>query len=423
MDVRVVASLLATAAALAVVSGCDAGPESDVDDFAELLEEQLEEEDAADDAERGEVGDARAAIVGGHAESGRPAVVAIVMASTDASQEDVLVCSGVLITPTIVVTAAHCLHPHVTGIAAEELVVVFGESVAGGTTRVDVLTGAYHPGWHVDDPEGGNDIGALRLAQTAPVDPIPLGPGPAAGADVVLVGYGDTSDSANGAAGAGVKRSGDAVVGAMGDSWFRMDRSAVTATTCSGDSGGATLANMNGAEVLLGVHSRGDCETAVWDERVDVHADGFLKSFMGEFGGCGQDGACALNCPDPDPDCPCADDGMCNEACGDADADCAGEDTCQGEDDPSCACDGESCEAAAAPPAAGGWGSAGCSVAPGSVAPGSVAPGSVAPGSVAPGGAGVHTGAAFAALAGVLSLLRRASRRRAAHGGRSRSGS
>ena len=64
---------------------------------------------------------------------------------------------------------------------ADELVVVFGASVASAETRVDVETGAYHPSWRADDPEGGNDVGAVRLALPAPVDPIQLGPAPATG--------------------------------------------------------------------------------------------------------------------------------------------------------------------------------------------------------------------------------------------------
>lgn len=309
------------------------------------------------DAEAAEVGDARAAIVGGDVEPGRPAVVAIV--HRDAPQQ--LICSGVLITSSIVVTAAHCLHPHVTGAPADELAVVFGESLTAEETRIDVTDGAYHPAWKLDDPESANDIGAVRLAIPAPVDPIALGPGPSTGEEVVLVGYGDTGRTISSS---GVKRSGEAVVAAIGESWFRMDRDEEhpTATTCSGDSGGATLAVSGGVEVLIGVHSRGDCATAVWNERVDVHASGFLKSFLGEFGGCMEDGACALGCPSPDPDCPCAADDVCNAACGDADPDCDGEDAPCDEADESCPCAGGDCQSAEAPPPSRGWGSSGCAI-------------------------------------------------------------
>src|SRR5688572_18275267 len=234
MRSRVVALALASAALAA--GACDGG-ESDVPG----------DEDVAEEAEEA-IGDARGAIVGGEIETGRPAVVALVHTGLDGV--DTLVCSGVLITPTIVVTAAHCLHPHVTGMPADELVVIFGDSLATTTDRIDVETGAYHPSWRPGDGDGANDVGAVRLAIPAPVDPIALAPqGPSAGESVVLVGFGDTDlDAANG----GVKRSGDAVVADIGESWFRMDRS--PAITCSGDSGGATLAVVEGAEMLLGVH-------------------------------------------------------------------------------------------------------------------------------------------------------------------------
>lgn len=341
--------------------------------------------DSGDDgaAELEQVGDAEAAIVGGDVEPGRPAVVAIVR--RDAPQQ--LICSGVLITSTIVVTAAHCLHPHVTGARADDLAVVFGESLTAEETRIEVTDGAYHPAWRPDDPESSNDIGAVRLALPAPADPIALGASPAEGEDVVLVGYGDTGRTLSSS---GTKRSGGAVIAAIGDSWFRMDRNAdhPSATTCSGDSGGATLAVIDGVEVLIGVHSRGDCETAVWNERVDVHAGGFLKSFLGEYGGCMEDGACALDCPRPDPDCPCAGGDTCNAACGDADPDCD-EPACD-EDDETCPCAGGDCQNAEAPPPSGGWGSAGCAV-----------------------GGGAESGAVVAGL--LATLLAATRRRRARH--------
>ncbi len=324
-----------------------------------------EVEPAPDDTELsgGSVGEGRGAIVGGALEPGRSAVVALVHYDA-AALEDILVCSGVLITPTIVVTAAHCMHPHATGYQPEELKVVFGGDIRTGE-QVGVLSGAYSPQWRMDDPGGESDIGALRLASSAPVDPIAIGPAPTPGGRVVLVGYGIAApDSTDVLDAAGVKRSGAALIGDVADTWFRVQRA--PSTTCAGDSGGATLADVNGAEVLLGIHSRGDCVSELWNERIDTHANGFLKGFMAEYGGCNADGACAMGCIAPDPDCPCAADGICGESCEPgADPDCDDE-TCENlppDGSTVACCDDGACDDLS-PGSGGDWGSAGCSVGP-----------------------------------------------------------
>lgn len=355
------------------------------------------------------ISEGRSAIVGGDLEPGRSAVVALMW--REPLLGEMLVCSGVLITPTIVVTAAHCLHPHVTGIPADELIVVFGSDVATSTDRIAVASGAYSPLWRPDDPESASDIGAVRLSAVAPVDPIAIGPSPVQGGQVVLVGYGAASLDADAAM--GVKRSGNALVGEVTETSFKVVRA--PSTTCSGDSGGATLADVHGAEVLLGIHSRGDCVSESWNERIDMHANGFLREFMADFGSCNADGACAVGCPDPDPDCPCDADGICNASCAAGqDTDCTGP-PCQEpppEGSDKACCDDGACEEAASEAGRAGWGSAGCSV-PWAV---SGAPTS-ASGPTSP-----TAPASILALLG-LAAISRASRRRSRRAGSSRSGS
>lgn len=378
-----------------LVSACDG--ESKTDEESEVA--------ARAGATRRDGREGRSAIVGGTAEPGRHAVVALMSVDPNGFGPDTVICSGVLITPNIVVTAAHCLHPHITGIRPEELLVVFGGDVRSPLARIAVESGAYSPQWRVDDPEGEGDLGALRLASPAPVDPIALGPAPVPGGQVVLVGYGtseieDPSDEP-GPTTRGVKRSGNALVGEVGDTWFRVERA--PSTTCAGDSGGATLADVNGAEVLLGIHSRGDCISELWNERLDMHANGFLHDFMGEYGGCNADGACAVGCIAPDPDCPCAADDLCGDGCGQGeDPDCDRGDACKdltADGSSETCCDDDRCDAPASADGAG-WGSAGCSVSSGEAG---------------------EPSDAFALLG--LAAISLASRRRSARGGSSRSDS
>jgi hypothetical protein len=227
----------------------------------------------------------------------------------------------------VVVSAAHCIHPS-TGLDPGTLAqIYFGTDTMGGGTFIDVVEAQYKPDWYLDDPEGDDDVAVLRLAQPAPVSPIPMADLPPTGTPLVIVGFGITSA---GGSGSGVKRVGTATVGDIYGEVFALN--VAPSSTCNGDSGGTALWNDNGVEKFVGIHTRSDCESWSLDERVDIHLAEFIQPFIDAGGFCGSDGACASNCSMPDPDCPCAGDGFCTGACvtPGADPDC----------DPACGDDG-----------------------------------------------------------------------------------
>jgi hypothetical protein len=318
------AALLATAAAAALV-GC--GPASGPDDPLWSDEAQP-------------TGEASTPIVNGTTDNGDPAVVALTVWGSQ-------FCTGTLIAPTVVITAAHCLPPNLAaeGITAyTQIEVFFGTDVNGvGDTR-SVVAGWTNPAWN--DQAMEDDFGMVRLSSAAPTAPIPLNTNaPVLGESVRIIGFGITSEAAQSSN--GLKREGTTVIDGVFQGVFTMSQS--PANVCSGDSGGTALVVRGGGEVLAGVHSRSDCLTQGIDTRVDWYLDD-INAFIGNIpaANCSADGQCATGCPAPDPDCPCADDTFCTAACPDlttdpnCDLNCVANGVCAvgpcPAPDPDCAC-------------------------------------------------------------------------------------
>lgn len=219
----------------------------------------------------------RRAVIGGALEPGYPAVGAILPVPptcgepTDASR---ITCTGTLIAPRVVLTAAHCVE---NADAPQVLSVVFAPEVARAlpAERVRVVDGRLHPAWVA----GKNDIGVLILAEDAPVAPMPFD-GSALPADVVgqtvrVVGYGLDDQGQTGS-----RRSGTAQVSAVEAGTFSVV--AAPGMSCGGDSGGPSFLAVNGAERLVGVTSFGDVAcTAGTNTRVDAYA-AFVQAILDE---------------------------------------------------------------------------------------------------------------------------------------------
>jgi hypothetical protein len=289
-------------------------------------------------------------VVNGTYDTGDLAVVAL-------TNGEHITCSGTLISSTVVVTAAHCVPPHTPYHSAyTDIQIYFGSSFPGGQGElVPVIEGWTHPGWNIDVYE--NDIALLRLAHEASVPPKQFYPSAIGTIDVDrevrVVGFGATS--AQNPAGIGDKYEGTTRISELFMHVFTTAPS--PSMTCGGDSGGPTFMHRDGAEVLVGVHSRADqdCLELSVETTVADYIDEIL-AFTGEplpaF--CGTDGQCASGCTQVDPDCPCALDGFCSEACTepdtDADCTCAADDMCSNacptdpDCEPTCEADG-ACDA------------------------------------------------------------------------------
>ncbi len=260
LDARIALVVLALASAGISTSGCAAETEDD------LVDDGIDESGSA--------------ILNGRADSAHAAVASILFdkLATATGKTSTSICTGTLVRPDVVLTAAHC----VVSTPAEKLSnfrVAFGPTATTGT-RVPVGKITSHPGY-VPGTFGSPDVAAILLAQpVTSIKPIPVALGPLpnlVGKKVIEVGFGVTAVNPDGSGtGAGTRRSTVTVVAAQEPNLLRVGdtNGSEGSGSCRGDSGGPTLAGTTSGVVVVGVHSfgRASCQGASASYRTDVAA-------------------------------------------------------------------------------------------------------------------------------------------------------
>ncbi len=223
---------------------------------------------------------AQQAIVGGTKTSGDPSVV-LVIARKPNSQSQSL-CTGEIISPHVVLTAAHCVSPATVG-AGSTFTVFLGADINSRTDAnnsanyVEAASTHYDTEFSTRSLDNGHDVGVVITKTALPGTPLPVNRD--ALDDTMLkqplrlVGYGVTSGTDSSGSTAGTKRTTTTTLAYFDDNFVAFNDP--RHITCEGDSGGPALLTINGVETIVGITSFGDqgCIQQGVDTRVDAYLD------------------------------------------------------------------------------------------------------------------------------------------------------
>jgi secreted trypsin-like serine protease len=156
-------------------------------------------------------------------------------------------CSGTIIAPDAILTAAHCLDGG-AGIVRVWL---------GSGAEITAESFQFHPSYSPDSVTA-LDVGIVRMAEDLPRAPIPLLTGRDArvGETAVLVGWGRDQSSVP-----STLRAGTATISAVRSLFLETQHTTNASSICSGDSGGPIMLQEGGGWAIAGISSAASVAT------------------------------------------------------------------------------------------------------------------------------------------------------------------
>jgi secreted trypsin-like serine protease len=191
-------------------------------------------------------------------------------------------CTGTLIAPTAVLTAAHCVDPELTGPGTPGFSLAL-DTTNGNTGTVTGLVAYKHESFSLDgEPIDGLaeffDIGVVILSQPiTTVEPVKMirpeeSAALIAGLDLAIVGYGRTSNATQDT---GIMYDAMTKLISLNATEIQVGMGLPQPQNCQGDSGGPALADLGGGRRVVGVVSRSfsgfECTMGGVDTRVDAY--------------------------------------------------------------------------------------------------------------------------------------------------------
>jgi secreted trypsin-like serine protease len=251
------------------------------------------------------------AIINGTVDDGDPNVV--LSFAQVPGQSTGSLCTGEVISPHVVLTAAHCVAPDTVGAGAKFIVFTGTMLPATGAPPPDqilqvsethyVSTFGYNPMTGGDQ----DDIAVLILAAPTTIAPLPFNqykiPDSAKGGPARIVGYGITNGNDTQGTTAGTRHEAPTILNNFSAQTLTLFDN--MHSNCEGDSGGPTLIVLDGKERIAGITQVGyvhcPVEMGSTDTRVDAYAD-FVNQWVTMFdpppvaagGACTSDADCGV---------------------------------------------------------------------------------------------------------------------------------